>query len=160
MTHTPLSRIIGVLVLAGASDISCASPRGAETESTSPLSDPELMRVQREVWEVWYAGDTTRLRQLTPGLIAINNGGQTFIDQAAAVVGSAQFHAGGGRLLALNFPEMRVQRFGDVAIVYSTFRSVAVIGGDTLRQSGRATEVFVRRGGNWVNPGWHLDSGQ
>ena len=160
MTHIPLVRILGVLVLVGASDVSCASPRGAETESTSPLSDPELMRVQREVWEVWYAGDTTRLRQLTPGLIAINNGEQSFSDQEAAVRGSAGFHSGGGRLLQLSFPEMRVQRFGDVAIVYSTFRSVALIGGDTLRQSGRATEVFVRQNGKWLNPGWHLDSGQ
>jgi len=24
--------------------------------------------------------------------------------------------------------------------------------------SGRATEIFVRRNGEWVNPGWHTDS--
>jgi hypothetical protein len=23
--------------------------------------------------------------------------------------------------------------------------------------SGRLTEVFVRRGGRWLHPGWHLD---
>jgi hypothetical protein len=26
--------------------------------------------------------------------------------------------------------------------------------------SGRGTEIFLRRGGCWVNPGWHLDSGR
>jgi len=26
--------------------------------------------------------------------------------------------------------------------------------------SGRATEIFVRRNGEWVNPGWHTDNFQ
>jgi hypothetical protein len=118
------------------------------------------MRVQREVWDTWFAGDTSRLRQLTPGLIAIDGGGPgpVFSDQEAAVEGSARFHAGGGRLLDLSFPEMRGQRFGDVVIVYSTYHLVMLMGADTLRQKGRATEVFVRQNGRWVNPGWHLDS--
>ena len=27
-----------------------------------------------------------------------------------------------------------------------------------VQQSGRVTEVFVRRNGHWVNPGWHTDT--
>ena len=81
------------------------------------------MRVQREVWDVWYAGDTARLRQLTPGLLAINNGSDAFGDQESTVRASARFHAGGGRLVDLSFPVLRVQRFGDVAIVYSGWTS-------------------------------------
>jgi len=132
--------------------------RGAASAPAS--QDPQLMRAQREVWDVWYAGDTARLRQLTPGLIAINSGDDTFSDQEAMIRASAGFHAGGGRLLELTFPTLRVQRFGDVAVVYSTYRSVAVMGSDTMRQGGRATEVFVRQNGMWVNPGWHLDAGR
>ena len=98
--------------------------------------------------------------RLTPGLIALDSDGESFSDQEEALRASAEFLAGGGRLLELAFPKMQVQRFGDVAIVYSTFRSVAVIGGDTLRRSGLATEIFVRRDSGWVNPGWHLDSGK
>ena len=123
-----------------------------------PAQDPELMRVQREVWEVWYAGDTARLRQLTPGLIAITDHSDAFDDQEQVVRESARFHAGGGRLLELSFPTLRVQQFGDVAIIYSTYRSVAVMGSDTMRQRGHATEVFVRQHGSWVNPGWHLSA--
>jgi hypothetical protein len=125
-----------------------------------PAQNPDLMRVQREVWEVFFAGDTARLRALTPGLIAIDGGSTTFSDQESMVRSSARFHAGGGRLVELTFPVLRVQRFGDVAIVYSKYRLVTVMGGDTSRQGGRATEVFVRQNGAWVNPGWHLDSGQ
>jgi len=147
------SALLGGLAAAGL----LAGLRAAS--GAGPQQDPELMRVQREVWDVWYAGDTARLRQLTPGLIAINDHSEAFSDQEQMVSASARFHAGGGRLLELTFPTLRVQRFGDVAIVYSTYRSVAVMGNDTMRQRGRATEVFVRQNGGWVNPGWHLDSG-
>lgn len=133
---------------------------GSGLASGPPAQDPDLMRVQREVWEVYFAGDTTRLRQLTPGLVTLDGGPQVFGDQERAVGGSARFHAGGGRLVELTFPALRVQQFGDVAIVYSTYRLVTVQGSDTSRSGGRATEVFVRQHGTWVNPGWHLDSGQ
>ena len=146
-------RVLGGLVAVGLL-------AAGQSASSRPTQDPDLMRAQREVWDVWYAGDTARLRQLTPGLIAINSGGDEFAGQEAMVRASAQFHEGGGRLVELSFPTLRVQRFGDVAIVYSTYRSVAVMGNDTMRQGGRATEVFVRQNGGWVNPGWHLDAGR
>ena len=31
---------------------------------------------------------------------------------------------------------------------------------DSDEQGGRVTEVFVLRKGQWVNPGWHMDSGK
>jgi hypothetical protein len=143
-------------MLAAATTESCV-PAHHVAASASPVEDRDLMRVQREIWEVWYAGDTARVRALTPGLITIGDGDEPFADQEAAVRGSARFHAAGGRLLELTFPQLRAQRFGDVAIIYSAYRSVALMNGDTVRQSGRATEVFVRQNGSWVNPGWHLD---
>ena len=124
-----------------------------------PQNDAALMKVQREIWEVWFAGDTARVRALTPGLVAISPGGGTWSDQETVVRGSAQFHARGGQLIQLEFPQMKVQRFGDVAIVYTTYLYVTVVGTDTSRQAGRASEVFVKRNGKWVNPGWHMDSG-
>jgi hypothetical protein len=144
-----------VLVLAFTSLLPTAShhvrPRTQE--------DPQLLRVQREVWEVFFAGDTTRLRELTPDLVAIDNGGGTWSDQESMIRASARFKANGGRLIELKFPQMKIQRFGDVAMVYSTFTLATVVGADTSRESGRASEVFVRRNGKWVNPGWHLDNG-
>ena len=142
------------LVIGGALGLAACGPAGAAQE------DPELMRVQREVWDVWFAGDTARLRELTPGLIAINDHSDTFGDQEGTIQGSARFHAAGGRLVDLSFSDMRVQRFGDVAVIYSKYRLLAVTGSDTLRMGGRASETFVRHQGRWVNPGWHLDAGQ
>ena len=131
------------------------------THTTRPqeAQDPELLRVQREVWEVFFAGDTARLRELTPDLVAIDNSGGTWSDQESMIRASARFKQRGGRLIDLQFPKMKIQRFGDVAMVYSTFTLATVVGKDTARESGRASEIFLRRNGKWVNPGWHLDNG-
>lgn len=61
-------------------------------------------------------------------------------------------------MTALSFTDDRWQRFGDVATVFSNYRIVLQIGDATTIQAGRATEVFVRRDGEWVNAAWHLDS--
>ena len=144
------------LVIAAATVVAAAAVAHARPE---PPDDRQLFAAQREVWQDWFAGDTARLRTLTPGLIAINNGDQQFRDQEQTIRGSAEFHAAGGRLLSLEFPELRVQHFGNVAILYSRWATTTLFGSDTTRRTGRATEVFVRVGGKWVNPGWHLDSG-
>jgi hypothetical protein len=145
-------------VLSAVINISCGGPRPAAVP-VSTVTDPEFMQSQRRVWEAWFAGDTATLRLLTPGLVAISQGTPVFSDQEQEIRNSAQFQANGGRLLELSFPEVRLQRFGDVAIMYSTYHLVTVMGSDTMRQAGHATEVFVRQKGAWRNPGWHLDGG-
>jgi ketosteroid isomerase-like protein len=71
-----------------------------------------------------------------------------------------EFAQGGGKLTALEFPTTQIQAYGDVAFVYSTYKVGMTAGGQEIVQEGRATEVFVRRGGKWLHPGWHLDSGK
>jgi ketosteroid isomerase-like protein len=51
------------------------------------------------------------------------------------------------------------QRFGDTVILYGSYDATFVSGGTEKRMRGRLTEVFVKRDGKWVHPGWHLDSG-
>ena len=46
---------------------------------------------------------------------------------------------------------------GDVAIVYSRYQVETEVGGKRKLSPGRVTEVFVRRHGKWINPGWHTD---
>jgi hypothetical protein len=48
----------------------------------------------------------------------------------------------------------------DAACVYSRYELALLMGTDTVRLTGRSTEVFLRRNGRWVNPGWHLGSGR
>jgi ketosteroid isomerase-like protein len=69
------------------------------------------------------------------------------------------FLADGGKLLKLEFPTTEFQVYGDVAVLYSRYTVDFEIGGNSFTQSGRATEVFRRVKGRWVNTGWHLDRG-
>jgi hypothetical protein len=46
------------------------------------------------------------------------------------------------------------------AAAYSNYSFDLEIGGQRITQAGRVTEVFVLRKGQWVNPGWHMDSGK
>ena len=104
---------------------------------------------------------TEELKDLVPpDTMAINAGEEEWKNQQQILDSSAEFVAGGGKLLRLEFPRTEIQMYGDVAVLYSLFEmEMEVGGGRRIAQSGRATEIFVRRDGRWVNPGWHLDSG-
>ena len=65
-----------------------------------------------------------------------------------------------GDALKLEFPETEIQVYGFTAVVYSNYAYELETGGQRITRSGRATEVFVLRKGQWVNPGWHMDSGR
>ena len=47
-----------------------------------------------------------------------------------------------------------------VAVVYSNYAYELETGGQRMNKAGRVTEIFVLRNGQWVNPGWHMDSGK
>ena len=56
-------------------------------------------------------------------------------------------------------PKTEIQCYGNTAIPYSTYRYEVDSNGQRSPRSGRVTEIFVYRKGQWVNPGWHMDSG-
>jgi hypothetical protein len=58
----------------------------------------------------------------------------------------------------LEFPHTEIQRFGDVAIIWTSYLVETEENGKREVVSGRATEIFVHRNGEWVNPGWHTDN--
>ena len=57
----------------------------------------------------------------------------------------------------LAFPETRAQQFGDVVVLYGRYEAVIQVDGAERTLRGRLTEMFVRRDGRWLHPGWHLD---
>ena len=59
--------------------------------------------------------------------------------------------------MALSFPETRAQRIGDTVIFYGTYDMTIASDGNESRIKGRLTEVFIKRDGRCVHPGWHLD---
>ena len=135
-----------------------------QLQALRPLPDQmkkRLLDAREAVWRAYFSGDRAALEKLIPEeTIAIDPGGDAWSNREAIFAGSAQFAKGGGKLIKLEFPKTEIQMFGFTAVVYSTYAYELEAGGQKVNQSGRVTEVFVLRKGQWVNPGWHMDSGK
>lgn len=133
-----------------------AAPRVATTLPPAELSALETIR--KAVWVDWFSGDTAAMhRVLAPELVAISPDGNHWQGLAETMAGSAQFKAGGGKLVSVNFTSNLTHRFGDVVVMFSHYTVVTSNAGKQQTQKGRATEVFVKHQGKWVHTSWHLD---
>jgi Domain of unknown function (DUF4440) len=119
----------------------------------------QLLKVREAVWRSWFANDANTLRELVPpGTIVISSGEPLWKHQSEVLQSAVDFQAQGGRLIRLEFPRTEIQRFGDVAILYSQYMVETEMKGKRSVSAGRATEVFVLQHGHWTNPGWHTDA--
>jgi len=121
----------------------------------------DLLKVREAVWRAYFSGDRATLEKLIPAeTLAIEAGNDTWSNRQTILDSSAEFAKGGGKLLKLEFPRTEIQAYGFTAIVYSTYAYEIEVGGQRINQAGRVSEFFVLRNGQWVNPGWHMDSGK
>ena len=139
-----------------------ASTAASRSELTMPraLAPTEregLFKARDAVWRAWFAGDQAALRAVVPDeAIAMDAGVADWADQAEILRRSSAF-ASSGKLVRLEFPETRIQVYGNVAILYTSFVFETEQEGKRNVTSGRGTEVFLFRDGKWVNTGWHLE---
>jgi ketosteroid isomerase-like protein len=121
----------------------------------------KLLDAREAVWRAYFANDRAALERLIPEeTIAVNAGNNNWENRKAILDGSEQFAKGGGKLVKLEFPRTEIQVYGSTAIIYSDYAYELEMGGQRMHQAGRVTEVFVLRNGQWVNPGWHMDTGK
>ena len=126
--------------------------------STQSAVDAEVLRLREAAWRAWFGGDEAALRRILPAdFIGISAKAGPLATLDVTIGQSRQFHAGGGRLVSLKFPETRFQRYGEVVILYGTYAAEIESGGKTQMSQGRLTEMFLKRGQTWVHTGWHLD---
>ncbi len=127
----------------------------------SEFDKKELLTAREAVWRAFFTNDRAALEKLLPEeLVTIELSGDSFGNRAAVLEGSAQFAKSGTKLVKLDFPKTELQSYGDCVILYSTYVFELEKDGQRSTHSGRVTEVFVNRKGEWVNPGWHMDSVQ
>lgn len=122
------------------------------------MVDPEVLAAREAAWRAYFGGDVEALGGLLPPeFIGIGMSDGPFAGLRTTLSGAREFRERGGRLVRLEFPETRSQRYGDVVVLYGRYEAVIETGGEEQTLRGRLTELFVRRDGKWVHPGWHLD---
>jgi hypothetical protein len=145
--RTTSATFVGLVMLIASSSASRSNNRS------------EILQVREEVWRAWFANDTVILQKLVPpDTIVISAGEDKWKTQTEVFQSAAAFQKEGGRLIRLEFPRSEIQRFGDVVVIWSQYLVETETNGKRSLTSGRVTEVFVRRHGQWTNPGWHTDS--
>lgn len=127
--------------------------------TVSPEIRQRILSAREAVWRAWFANDRAALERLIPEeAIAMDDGSEPWSDRAAILAGARRFADSGARLLKLEFPKTELQVYGNTIILYTTYRLEIEANGKRETRSGRGTEIFVRRGNDLVNAGWHLDS--
>jgi ketosteroid isomerase-like protein len=140
------------------------SPEAISDQMSMPqtLPDPareSLLKARESVWRAFFANDRAALEKLIPDdLITIEPHGNDFGHRAVVLSAAEQTAKSGVKLARLEFPKTEIQVYGNTAVVYSTYLYELDKDGKREQSSGRVTEVFVMRQGQWVNPGWHMDS--
>ena len=141
-------------------------PESAEEQYQTPRSlgdrmKKQLLDAREAVWRAYFSNDRATLEKLIPEeTLTIEAGDNNWGNRKTVFEGAAGFARSGGKLVKLEFPKTEIQVYGFTAIVYSNYSYELEIGGQRSQQSGRVTEVLVFRKGQWVNPGWHMDSGK
>ena len=141
-------------------------PESVEDQQSTPrsLSDQgkkRLLDAREAVWRAYFSNDRAALERLIPEeTVTIEASDNNWGNRKTVLDGAAQFAKGGGKLVKLEFPKTEIQVYGNTAVVYSNYSYEIETGGQRYQQAGRVTEVFVLRKGQWVNPGWHMDSGK
>jgi hypothetical protein len=127
----------------------------------SPETRQRILTAREAVWRAWFANDRATLEKLIPEeVIAIGNGEENWANRAKIFADAKGFVEAGGKLVRLEFPKTEIQVYGNTVLVYTTYVYETEMNGTRSTGSGRATEMFVRRGDELVNVGWHMDSGK
>lgn len=127
--------------------------------NVSPEIRQRILTARDAVWRAWFTNDRQSLEKLIPDeAIAIDDGSDTWSNRSAILAAAQGFADRGGKLVKLEFPKTEVQVYGNTIIIYTTYVLETEANGKRDIQRGRATEMFVRRGDELVNVGWHLSN--
>ncbi|MGE0132886.1 MAG: nuclear transport factor 2 family protein [Blastocatellales bacterium] len=125
----------------------------------SPQARQQLLQAREAVWRAFFTNDQAQLDKLVPDdtIVLEVAREKPFVKKAEIMAAAKQLAQSGKKLVRLEFPQTEMQVYGDTAIIYTTYLyELENSQGARHTSTGRATEIFVRRQGAWVNPGWHM----
>jgi len=130
----------------------------SQPRNITPDVRQRILAKRDAVWKAWFANDRATLEKLIPEeAIAINSGSKEWSNRAAILASAKAFADSGTKLVKLEFPKTEIQAYGNTVLIYTTYVYETEKDGQRTTTSGRGTEMFVRRGDELVNVGWHLD---
>jgi ketosteroid isomerase-like protein len=136
------------------------SERMSLPAAVTPQMRRQILSARESVWRAYFANDRPALERMLPEeVIALDDGSAEWSNRAAILAGAKEFADSGAKLVRLEFPRTEIQVYGQTAVLYTTYLYEIETKGRRTTKSGRGTEIFVRRGPDLVNVGWHLDSG-
>ena len=125
-----------------------------------PRVRQEILDAREAAWRAWFENDEERLARFLPDdAVGIGAEDAQFAGRDEALASAKEFAAAGLELVRLAFPKTEIRLYRDIAVLYSTYESEVKGPQGSRTVSGRASEVFIKREGTWVNTGWHLDHG-
>jgi len=130
--------------------------RMSDLRTMGAAEKESLLQAREAVWRAWYGGDQAALMRLLPPELITLGGGNDFGTRDPIVNASLGFVKSGGKLRSLTFPRTEFQAYGNTVIIYTTYALETERDGTVNKEQGKATEVFVRRGNEWLNTGWQL----
>lgn len=132
--------------------------QSTKPRTITPDIRQRILAKRDAVWKAWFANDRQTLDKLIPEeAIAINSGTKEWSNRDAILAGAKAFADSGAKLVKLEFPKTEIQAYGNTVLIYTTYVYETEKDGKRTTTSGRGTEMFVRRGDELVNVGWHLD---
>jgi hypothetical protein len=136
------------------------SQAGQVSGEVSARTRAELYAARDAAWRAFFSDDPHQLeRLLGPELVAIQQHQEAWVDRGQLIGLARSISKADVKIKRLEFPRTEVQVFGDVAILYYTYIFETASARASATDSGRGTEIFVRRKGKWVDVGRHRDNG-
>jgi ketosteroid isomerase-like protein len=132
-------------------------------DSLAPAEKKRLLDAREAVWRAFFTNDQSKLDKLLPEDTITLDGplDNPFVNKAGILESAKWVAQDGTKLVRLEFPLTETQVYGDTVIIYTTYSyELENAKGERRAQKGRATEIFVRRKGEWLNSGWHLTPAQ
>jgi len=137
------------------------SEQSSQPATIGPRTREQILAAREKVWKAYFENDRAVLDKVIPDeVIAIDAGSAEWSNRDRILAGAKSFADSGAKLVKLEFPKTEIQVYGNTYIIYTTYSYEIEAGGKRNVSTGRATEMFVRRGNELVNVGWHLDNGK
>lgn len=130
----------------------------SQPRNITPDIRQRILAKRDAVWKAFFTNDRPTLERLVPPeVIAISSGSEEWSDRATILAHAQAFADSGSKLVKLEFPKTEMQIYGNTVLIYTTYVYEIERNGQRTTTKGNATEMFVRRGDDLVNVGWHLD---